>query len=67
MRDNGPGIPEARRESIFEPFFTTKDAGKGTGLGLPSARETVRRFGGELVLEHTGPEGTTFTVRLPVG
>ena len=65
VRDNGPGIPEARRESIFEPFFTTK--GKGTGLGLPSARETVRRFGGELVLEHTGPEGTTFTVRLPVG
>ncbi|HTU57184.1 MAG TPA: ATP-binding protein, partial [Polyangiales bacterium] len=35
--DDGPGIPEALRESVFDPFFTTKP--NGTGIGLTSARE----------------------------
>ena len=33
VRDNGPGIPEAKLKEIFEPFFSTKPT-TGTGLGL---------------------------------
>ncbi len=50
---------------IFDPFFTTKDVGKGTGLGLATARRiVVDRHDGSLTLE-TQPGRTTFRVRLP--
>jgi signal transduction histidine kinase len=41
--------------------------GRGTGLGLAIAREIVTgEFGGTIACTATGPEGTTFTLRLPV-
>jgi signal transduction histidine kinase len=67
VADDGPGVPEAVREHLFEPFVTTKAAGDGSGLGLDNARRIVeRRHGGSLSYT-TGPEGTTFCVRLPAG
>lgn len=66
VSDNGCGIPDAIRDRIFDPFFTTKEVGKGTGQGLAIARSVVvDRHGGELVLETTVGQGTTFVVRLP--
>lgn len=66
VTDDGPGIPDEVRGRIFEPFVTTKPAGKGSGLGLENARRIVeRRHGGSLSFA-TGPDGTTFTVRLPL-
>ncbi|WP_369139026.1 ATP-binding protein [Modestobacter versicolor] len=63
--DDGPGVPEQVRATLFEPFVTTKPAGAGSGLGLETARRIVeRRHGGSLTYS-TGPEGTTFCVRLP--
>jgi signal transduction histidine kinase len=47
--DDGPGIPEAERDSVFDPFFTTKQ--NGTGIGLTSAREAAESFDGRLLLE----------------
>ena len=44
--DNGPGIPEERRQRMFEPFFTTK--AKGTGLGLAIVKRIVEAHGGEV-------------------
>jgi signal transduction histidine kinase len=38
VEDDGPGIPEDRRESIFEPFHSTREDGQGTGLGLAIVR-----------------------------
>jgi len=65
--DDGPGIDDSVREHLFEPFVTTKPAGEGSGLGLENARRIVeRRHGGSLTYT-TGPEGTTFCVRLPAG
>ena len=67
VADDGPGVPEAVRGSLFEPFVTTKGAGEGSGLGLDNARRIVeRRHGGSLSYT-TGPDGTTFRVRLPAG
>jgi len=65
VSDTGVGIPEEHLEHIFEPYFTTKEGGKGTGLGLATVYGTVEEHGGEIEVERTGPEGTTFLVTLP--
>jgi len=65
VKDSGPGIPESARASLFAPFFTTKGPGKGTGLGLFTSRRIMKRLGGRVEFE-TGPQGTTFTVDVPV-
>jgi signal transduction histidine kinase len=65
--DDGPGIPADVRERIFDPFFTTKEVGRGTGLGLDTARRIVTdRHGGSLGVE-SEPGRTVFRVRLPIG
>jgi signal transduction histidine kinase len=68
ISDNGPGIPEEIRSHIFDPFFTTKEVGKGTGQGLAIARSIiVDKHHGEIALDTVPGEGTTFTIRLPMG
>ena len=71
--DNGPGIFKDILTNIFDPFFTTKapsETGKtegpvGTGLGLHYCRDTVKSYNGEITLDTTMGQGTTFTVYLP--
>jgi signal transduction histidine kinase len=66
ITDDGPGIQDEIAERIFDPFFTTKDVGRGTGLGLATARRiVVDRLNGSLKLD-TKPGRTTFRVRLPM-
>jgi signal transduction histidine kinase len=67
VTDTGPGIPLHHRARIFDPFFTTKDPGKGTGLGLHIVREIVKGYRGEITVESTPGQGTTFIVKLPLG
>jgi two-component system sensor kinase FixL len=64
IHDSGPGIPPEIRERVFERFYTTKD--DGIGLGLAIARSIVESHGGELRLDSTFDEGTTFIFRLPI-
>ncbi|HST54643.1 MAG TPA: ATP-binding protein [Solirubrobacteraceae bacterium] len=65
VSDDGPGIPPEIRERIFDSFFTTKDVGKGTGLGLATARNiVVDRHDGSLTVD-SEPGRTTFHVWLP--
>lgn len=63
VADNGPGLPERARANLFKPFTGSVRSG-GTGLGLTIARDLIRAHGGDLVLEHTGPEGTVFCMDL---
>ena len=64
VQDAGPGIPEDAQAHVFQAFFTTKAPGQGSGLGLDGARRIVeQRHGGALSFT-TGPDGTTFRVRL---
>ena len=63
--NDGPPIPAEVLPSIFDPFFTTKPRDEGTGLGLAICRRIVQEHGGEISVE-SGPDGTAFTIRLPV-
>lgn len=66
VTDTGPGLPPKAREHLFSPFQGGARKG-GSGLGLAIAAELMRGHGGELELTRTGPEGTRFTIRLPIG
>lgn len=63
IRDKGPGIPENVRPQLFKAFTSAK-AG-GTGLGLATARDIVLAHGGQIGLDSTGPDGTTFAICIP--
>ena len=64
IADDGPGIPEERREKAFDIFFTTKSG--GTGLGLPIARRILEGLGGDLDLVDSEGPGATFRATLPL-
>ncbi|MEA2267176.1 MAG: hypothetical protein QOE27_2759, partial [Solirubrobacteraceae bacterium] len=65
ITDDGPGIPPELHEKVFDSFFTTKEVGRGTGLGLATARTVVvEHHDGSLGLE-SRPGRTTFRVSLP--
>ncbi|MTV27847.1 HAMP domain-containing histidine kinase [Nitriliruptoraceae bacterium ZYF776] len=65
VSDDGPGIPASIRDEVFAPFVRAGDAPSSTGLGLAVVRAVVDAHGGRVELD-TGPEGTTFTLHLPV-
>lgn len=54
IRDNGPGIPEDRRDDIFLPFYTTHKGGSGVGLSF--ARQVALAHGGSISAADA-PEG----------
>ncbi|MEX0319014.1 MAG: sensor histidine kinase [Ruegeria sp.] len=66
IRDTGPGLPPKAQENLFTPFQGGVRKG-GSGLGLAISSELVKGHGGQLLLKSTGPEGTTFEIRLPRG
>ena len=67
VTDDGPGIPEDRRELVFQPFFTTKRQKEGRGLGLYIAREIAEYHGGSLTLGEADEDGNINTVVLSLG
>ena len=67
VKDNGNGIPDKVKDKIFQPFFTTKSKGEGTGLGLSLSYDIITKgHGGELNVETTEGEGTSFIISLPI-
>lgn len=71
VSDDGPGIPEAKREKVFERFYRleksrSKETG-GTGLGLAIVKHGVQRHHGTIEVGGTEGEGAQFTLRFPKG
>ena len=69
VRDTGIGMTPEQLSRLFERFSqadetTTRQFG-GTGLGLALTRAFSRLLGGDVIVESTFGEGTTFTLRLP--
>jgi signal transduction histidine kinase/putative methionine-R-sulfoxide reductase with GAF domain len=64
VRDTGPGIPPQVHSRMFELFATGKKG--GTGLGLAIVKKIVDDHRGRIRCD-TGPGGTTFTIRMPIG
>ena len=69
VADTGKGIPETDLDRIFEPFRqasdTIPDGPRGTGLGLPIARQIVRAHGGDLHVKSAPGKGSTFWFTIP--
>jgi signal transduction histidine kinase len=67
VTDDGPGIPQERRETVFEPFFSTKRQKQGKGLGLYIAREVAEYHGGTLTLGEVDEHGQIHSVIFEIG
>lgn len=67
VTDDGPGIPEERRETVFEPFFSTKRQKQGKGLGLYIGREIAEYHGGSLYLGQADDLGQINSVIFEIG
>ncbi len=68
VRDRGPGIPAALRETVFERFYRAPEARSqpGSGLGLSIVDYVARSHDGSVsVIETDGP-GTVVELRLPL-
>lgn len=70
VKDNGIGISEDNLSKIFDRFFRSESdlvqKVSGTGLGLAIVHSLVTMHGGQLSVESTIGEGSTFTFNLPV-
>jgi two-component system, OmpR family, osmolarity sensor histidine kinase EnvZ len=68
--DDGPGIPEDKREAAFRPFYRLENSRNqktgGVGLGLTIARDVIRGHGGEIVLGESPAGGLRARVVLPI-
>lgn len=68
--DDGPGIPEDKREDVFKPFVrleTSRNPGTGgVGLGLSIARDVVRGHGGDMALDQSPLGGLRAIVQMPL-
>ena len=66
VTDNGRGIAPRDHERVFELFRRAgRQDTQGEGLGLAFVRNSVRRLGGEITLESTLGEGSTFRLKFP--
>jgi PAS domain S-box-containing protein len=63
IRNHGPVVEEEDVQTIFSPFSRTKNY--GTGIGLTVSKKIIEAHNGSISV-HSGTDGTTFIVRLPL-
>ena len=69
VADNGIGIAKADQRYVFDKFYRSESAKDkaipGIGLGLSYVKLLVEAHGGNISLDSTEGEGTTFTILIP--
>ena len=66
VQDNGVGMSDYVRNRAFDPFFTTRPVGSGSGLGLSSSLDVVKKHGGRMEFQSTEGVGTSVHIFLPL-
>jgi two-component system osmolarity sensor histidine kinase EnvZ len=68
--DDGPGIPDKKKNDVFQPFFRLDNARNldkgGTGLGLAIAKDIIASYGGDIILENSHMGGLRVKIKLPL-
>ena len=71
ISDDGPGIPDEKKERVFEMFYTgadqIADSRRSLGLGLSLCRSIVTAHGGRIWVSDRPGGGAVFTFTLPAG
>jgi signal transduction histidine kinase len=65
VEDSGSGPTPGQREHLFDPFYSGRQAGRGRGLGLPTAWRLAREHGGDVYFDGPASGPTRFVLRLP--
>ncbi len=68
FKDNGIGIDTKHHQQIFEYFkrLHNQTEYEGTGIGLGLCKKIVLNYDGQISIESTPNQGSTFTVELPI-
>lgn len=69
VTDTGPGIPEEELSLVFHKYYRAsgiRNEVDGVGLGLSISRHIVEAHGGEVWVNSTPGDGSTFSFTLPV-
>lgn len=68
IADTGIGIKPENKKRIFERFYQVKTDGEyiGSGIGLHIVKEYVALQHGEITVEDNHPEGSIFTITIPI-
>jgi signal transduction histidine kinase len=67
VEDSGDGPSTAQRPHLFDPFYSGRIAGRGHGLGLPTAWRLAREHGGDVVFDPRPDSPARFVFTLPNG
>ena len=69
VSDTGQGIPDEEQARVFDRFYrsATDEIGRGAGIGLALMADLIRAHDGQVDVQSSPGQGTTFTVSVPLG
>ena len=70
IADTGVGIAPEQRELVFEPFYRVNKSRSrefgGAGIGLSLVKTILKRHGASITVSENNPQGSVFTIRIPL-
>ncbi len=70
IKDYGIGIPIDKQKKIFEKFYRAQDKNtpdaKGAGLGLTIVKNIIDEHKGDIIIESSEGQGSSFILKFPV-